>query len=110
MKLICQKCQCELRPVENGVRVIEMAGDPPKPYKIWHADLWGCRGCGLRVVNGFGHEPIARNWQANFEDILEKERTYPGTIIYNYERPQINLDDPGLALVPEAHEKEAANG
>ena len=106
MKMICQKCQCELRPVENGVRVIEMAGDPPEPYRLYSADLWGCKGCGFKVVTDFG-KPWSQ-FDKDFDEALEKARAFPGTIVYNYERPQMTPDDPGLALVPEAHEKEAA--
>lgn len=83
-KLVCTKCQVELKPETNGVKVIEMASFGP--YKIWNADLWKCRGCGLEIVSGFAHEPIAEHFQPTFPQELEK--IVGGKIYYDFERPQ----------------------
>lgn len=90
MKAICMKCQTELRVAEGGVgvAVVEMAFNPPKPYKVWMADLLECRGCGMQIVGNFGNVPVASYTDAAkilLDDIL---RIGKATVIYDYERPQ----------------------
>ena len=84
-KLVCVKCECELRPEINGVGVIETASFGP--YKIWHADLWQCPGCGIAIVAGFGQQPIVEHFEDFDKELKLVKETYP-RIIYDNERPK----------------------
>ncbi len=64
-KLVCVKCQCELRPETNDTTVIETAKFGP--YKIWDADTWKCPGCGIEVVALFN---FAADHQFDFNDAV----------------------------------------
>ncbi len=56
---VCVKCECDLKPEQNGVYCVETAGTERRPYKVWHADLWKCPNCGIEIVSGYGHGPRA---------------------------------------------------
>jgi hypothetical protein len=88
-KLVCVKCQIELRPSVNGVTVIEMASFGP--YKVWAADEWECPGCGQKIISGFSNEPIRQDHYADdFPQWLEHEierATKVSKVIWDFERP-----------------------
>ena len=67
-KLLCSRCQVELKPVLNGVQVIEMASFGP--YKLWQADEWGCPSCKVNIVAGFSRESI-EHYEEGFKELLE---------------------------------------
>lgn len=88
-KLVCVKCQTEFRSAlgEIGVIVIEMAHNPPIPYKAWSADILKCPGCGVEVVAGFPDNPLARDEAA--AALLEAtQRIGKARIVYDYERAE----------------------
>ena len=58
---ICVNCQVSLRCVKTGVDIEAMAGT--MPYQIWSGDLFECPGCGVRVISGFGSQPVAEHFQ-----------------------------------------------
>ena len=66
---VCVKCECEMRPEQNGVGLLDYFNpsdsDTPQPYRIWDADLWKCPKCGFEIVTGFGQRPIAEHYQQN---------------------------------------------
>jgi hypothetical protein len=62
---VCKKCNCELRPETNGVGVLDMANFGPA--ELYDADLWKCPKCGIEVVGGFGHGPIASHFEPDFQ-------------------------------------------
>ena len=85
MKPICVECQRFYRPAKNGVRAHENRprfneakpgadfADQWMPYKIWHADLWRCEGCGHQIIVGAGAAPIAEYYQGErFTTELER--------------------------------------
>lgn len=87
---VCVKCQCELRPKENGVGLLDMFRPSdetePQPYQIWDADLWSCPKCGYELITGFGQGPIAQHWEeggvlertiANYDKRHRVVRNYP---------------------------------
>jgi len=83
MKLVCVRCQIELRPVKLGMPVVEMAGSPARPLRIWFADVWGCKECGFEVCAGFSKHPI--EWfDERFARYLESAKAHE--IVYDYER------------------------
>ena len=85
-KLVCAKCECELRPETNGVGVIETASFGP--YKIWDADLWKCPGCGIEIVAGFGQRPIAQHFEEDFDKELKVVKETRPRVLYDNERPK----------------------
>lgn len=79
MKPICVKCQRFYRIKKGGISFIEAMpanGSHPKPgtsepenwkpYKLWHADLWECQGCGHQQISGCGFEPISEHYKPEF--------------------------------------------
>ena len=88
-KLVCVKCQTEYSSKlgEIGVIVVEMAHNPPVPYKAWGADLLKCPGCGAEVISGFADRPITRDEEAAAVLLADAQRIGKARIIYDYERP-----------------------
>lgn len=64
---ICPKCQIELRPLKNGVTVIEMAIHGPQA--LWHADLWHCVGCRLQVILDLGQKPMTSCYDEDWAEV-----------------------------------------
>lgn len=83
MKVVCVKCQTELKPKQNGVAVVEMAGS--NPYRLWRADLLACPGCSFEIVTQFAMRHIA-NYEPDFARQLELAKTTAPQIVYDYER------------------------
>lgn len=87
IKLVCVKCQCELKPETNGTLVIETASFGP--YKIWQADTLKCPGCGVEIVAGFGNAPMRQDHYADdFSEWLENQIHYAHRVEYDNEHPQ----------------------
>lgn len=88
-KMVCVKCQTELKPETNGVLLIEMAYFGP--YKVWYADAWKCPGCGAEVIEGFANHPLRQDHYAkDFPAWLENEKKIAVRVIYDYERPRVS--------------------
>ena len=58
---VCVKCYRELRPEQNGVGVVDLAGN--RQVQIWEADLWKCPGCGVEIIVGFGQGPVSEHFE-----------------------------------------------
>lgn len=69
---ICVKCNREMKAERNGVTAEELLKDGSS-YKLWSTDMFKCPDCGALVLSGFGHSPIAENFQ---EDYRVKVRDY----------------------------------
>jgi hypothetical protein len=69
VRIVCPKCQIELRPKKNGVAAEAMTVDGP--YQLFVADLMACSGCGLEVVAGFGSRPIVEHFQAEYAQAVK---------------------------------------
>lgn len=95
-KMVCVECELQYRTSRVGVPVIELFGNPPKPYKLWSADVWVCPGCNHEVVGGWSspHE----HFQDGFEQLLDKAHKHPATILI-YER----AGQPAYRLNQEEH-------
>lgn len=66
--LVCTRCCLEMRPIQIGVTVVEMAFDnPPAPYKTWAGDEKGCSQCGHTAVDG-----LVLNGEHHQEDFHSK--------------------------------------
>ena len=85
-KIICVDCEVEYKPDKNGVYLIEMAWQPPQPYKIWHSDMWICPSCLHQVIAGFGHQALAEHYQDDFQPLLNSIRDSSAVIVHCYER------------------------
>ena len=79
-KMVCTKCEIELRPKKNEVFVVE------NNVYIWSADLWACPSCKVEIVAGFGQNPIAESYQEHFKQLLD--RIEAGTIPVFYINPE----------------------
>jgi hypothetical protein len=86
---VCVKCQKTLKPYHNGAYLVELYAQNQSIYKIWSCDIWACPKCGVKIVCGFGDNPILTNMAGeehnrkfikNIEDTESKE-----WIIYDYE-------------------------
>jgi len=78
-KPVCMTCKLFYRAHKNGVWLTEMM--PPymgetewRPYKIWQADLWKCKGCGHEIIVGFGHNPVAIQHEEHFKNFIERAK------------------------------------
>lgn len=83
MKPACPKCKLFCYPKKNGVVVHEKrpvqggvcAGTAEEQnwvgYKLYHADLWECRGCGSQVITGW-----SECFMEHFRPDFEKYRQY----------------------------------
>jgi hypothetical protein len=56
-----------MRVKRNSVTVEELFEDGA-PYKLWDADLFECVECGVEVITGFGHGPLAEHYQSTYVD------------------------------------------
>jgi len=74
-----------MRPKENGVFLLEMFSHPPKPYKLWGADLWYCTECGCEVVMGYSMRAW-EHFEPGFAETLEAIEARGDTLIHEYER------------------------
>lgn len=72
-----------MHPLKNGVVVLEqmpignaMPGHAQphlwEPYRIWMADLYGCRACGHESIYGYGNKPVTEKHRPDFQRWLEK--------------------------------------
>ena len=69
MRLVCPKCQLELRSKRNGVAAEAMTVDGS--YQLWIADLLACPGCELEVVARFAPRPLAEHFQSDYARIVK---------------------------------------
>lgn len=69
--LVCVICERSFRPKKVGITLIEMFDDPPRPYRLWNADLLECPKCGHAIVAKFGDRPKAEHHQPGFARALE---------------------------------------
>ena len=83
-KMVCSKCEVELRPSLKGVNVLETQGKTT-PYQIWSADEWECPKCGIKVVAGFSDLCIP-HWEAMFEDTLNRITSNELRSLLRYDR------------------------
>lgn len=66
---ICSRCQGEMRPLRNGVVVVDHASFGP--YETWNADEWACPTCGYAIIVGFGVGPERRHFEESFTSHVE---------------------------------------
>src|SRR5262245_12214158 len=75
--LLCG-CGRFMRPKQNSITVEELFEDGTG-YKLWDADLWACPECGAELITGFGAQPLAEHWYANYAELRERYGPlYPG--------------------------------
>lgn len=83
-RLVCPSCELTYTILKNGIIVFEMAGQ--RVYKIWHSDMWECRGCQKKILAGFGQEGIGE-WEPGFEKMVERIKADSNAfIVYEYEK------------------------
>ncbi len=67
MRNACVKCQAEYLPKKLGVSVVETSGTPPKPVRVWQADIIACPICGNDVLAHFSHAPVMESHESGFD-------------------------------------------
>lgn len=79
MKPACVKCGLFFQPKKNGVVLEEgRPVDHPSgqqewlPYKLWHADLLECTGCGTQIIVGYGFEPLSEHYKPGYAQWKER--------------------------------------
>ena len=84
---VCVKCEKTLRPYHNGAYLVELYANNKAVYKIWHCDIWMCPKCEMKIVCGYGNNPIMTN--VNGEDscrkYIEELKEIDAFIVYEYE-------------------------
>ena len=85
-KLVCAKCECELKCEENGVVVADMFQGNTEVYALTEADLWKCPLCEFEIVAGFAFMHFAHYFHTDFKETLDKVKATT-RIIYNKEYP-----------------------
>lgn len=78
---ICPACRIELRPLKNGVDLIEMSTNGPEA--LWSSDLWHCTECGMEVILGIPDKPYARNGDADWLDQLATYKPFAMPVFLN---------------------------
>lgn len=66
---ICSTCNRAYKPFQNGVDVLEMAGD--RPYKLWAADSLRCPICGNVIISGFSTRAF-EHFEQGFVNLLKE--------------------------------------
>jgi hypothetical protein len=41
------------------------------PYKLWHGDLWQCKGCGHQIISGVAREPVSEHYLPDFNETVD---------------------------------------
>ena len=85
MILGCAKCQAQYFPKLQGITVIETAGNPPKAFRIWHADLLACPICGAELFANFAHEPAMESHEPGFDKVLSEIPNNRKFVLYSPE-------------------------
>jgi hypothetical protein len=67
---VCGKCQAKFELRLNGVTVVETAGTPPKPFRLWRADSYGCPICHAELITNFSQEPMIESHEEGFEKAM----------------------------------------
>ncbi len=68
---VCGKCQAKFEMRMNGVTVVETAGTPPKPLRLWRADSYACPICSAELVTNFSQEPMIESHEQGFDQAME---------------------------------------
>lgn len=85
-KMVCVKCETELKPEENGTIVVELFQENTEPYKVWSADKWKCPVCGIEVIAGFGNYPLMEHYEGDIKAFIEGLKMDGKEIVYDKER------------------------
>jgi len=75
-----------MRCTKTGADIIVMSDG--KPYQIWVGDIFGCLGCGVEIVTGWGNKPWKLSHEPNFDDLVNRLESSPShRVEYVYEKP-----------------------
>jgi DNA-directed RNA polymerase subunit RPC12/RpoP len=80
---VCGQCHIALKRVRLGVTIIEMFSRPPRPYKLWKADVLQCPRCSHKVIDS-AQAPYAAHFEDGFEDMLAEAQA--GECYCDFER------------------------
>jgi RNase P subunit RPR2 len=85
-KPICVKCEKEFYPFHNGAFLVELYHNNEFVYKIWHCDIYQCPKCEVKIVYGYGDNPIMTDGdgEKNCRDFIKLKKNVE-FIVYEYE-------------------------
>lgn len=83
--IVCVQCQARMGVKRMGVAVVETAGIPAKPWRLWRADLLQCPICGKELLAHFSHEPVAEQHHEDFEAALDAASKGDRYVVYSAE-------------------------
>ena len=81
----CVQCERGYKIEKTGVYLVEMFNRPPRPYKVWHADLWECPQCGDQITHGYGENQLMEHFEEGFDEWLGLLKDSGAMIINQYE-------------------------
>ena len=81
---VCGQCHIALKRVRLGVTIIEMFSRPPRPYKLWKADILKCPRCDHCVLQS-AQQPYAHHFEDGFDELVG-DITAQGKAYYSFER------------------------
>lgn len=70
--IVCVSSAQQFVLLKNEVAVIETMGDDLIPYKLWAADLLECPESGIKIIAGFGQNPISHCHEPDFKQLVAK--------------------------------------
>lgn len=82
---VCGKCQAQFLPKLMGVTVVETAGNPPRAFRMWRADVQAFPICHAELVTDFSHEPTMENYESGFDAVLAEVPPERKRIMYSPE-------------------------
>lgn len=87
MKPVCTACQRQVTIKKTGTNVVETYGPTRRPEKVWRADVFACRGCGVELLVNFASYPIAERHRQGFDQLLAELPHDPDGVYYVHEFP-----------------------
>ena len=86
----CVQCELGLERIKSGVFLVEHFDIPPRPYKVWHADLWRCPQCMTQIVSGYAQDPLMEHFEQGFNEWFKLMLENEGAMFINqYERRRV---------------------
>jgi len=84
-KMVCVKCEVELKVEHSGTKVVELFQRNTMPYKVWSADKWKCPKCGIEIIAGWGARPLMEHYEGDIQAYIEKLKMAGQEIVYDKE-------------------------
>ena len=74
MRIICRNCSVEMVKFKTGVTIADYRDGEETPFRLYFADMWGCKGCGNEVISGFGDSAYMHKDSTNLAVFKQRVR------------------------------------